>query len=173
MNRELPDVQTGFRKAEKPETKLPTSTGSQKKRIPENIYFCFTDYVKACDCVSESEVAQLCLTLCNPMDCSPPGSSVHRIFQARILEWVAICYSRRSGIEPTFLGSICLGRWIPYQLCHLGSPQEEVKESRKQSRKENKGKEGRREEGEKGKIEGKLFFIVILKQFFNCTFLTF
>ena len=39
--------------------------------------------------------------------------------------------------------------------------------------KENKGKEGRREEGEKGKIEGKLFFIVILKQFFNCTFLTF
>ena len=36
------------------------------------------------------EVAQLCLTLCNPMDCSPPGSSVHGILQARILEWVAI-----------------------------------------------------------------------------------
>ena len=35
-------------------------------------------------------VTQLCLTLCNPMDCSPPGSSVHGIFQARILEWVAI-----------------------------------------------------------------------------------
>ena len=32
--------------------------------------------------------AQLCLALCNPMDCSPPGSSVHGIFQARILEWV-------------------------------------------------------------------------------------
>ena len=35
-------------------------------------------------------VAQSCLTLCNPMDCSPPGSSVHEIFQARILEWVAV-----------------------------------------------------------------------------------
>ena len=40
----------------------------------------------------ESEVAQLCLTLCDPMDCSLPGSSVHGIFQARILEWVAIAF---------------------------------------------------------------------------------
>ena len=39
---------------------------------------------------SISEVAQLCPTLCNPMDCSLPGSSVHGILQARILEWVAI-----------------------------------------------------------------------------------
>ena len=38
---------------------------------------------------NESEVAQSCLTLCDPMDCSPPGSSVHGIFQARILEWAA------------------------------------------------------------------------------------
>ena len=42
---------------------------------------------------SESEVAQLCLTLSNPMDCSPPGSSVHGIFQARVLEWGAIASS--------------------------------------------------------------------------------
>ena len=41
-----------------------------------------------------SEVAQSCLTLCNPMDCSLPGSSVHGIFQARILEWAAISFSR-------------------------------------------------------------------------------
>ena len=41
----------------------------------------------------ESEVAQSCLTLSDPMDCSPPGSSVHGIFQARVLEWVAIAYS--------------------------------------------------------------------------------
>ena len=41
--------------------------------------------------------AQLCLTLCNPMGCSPPGSSVHGIFQARILELVAISYSRGSS----------------------------------------------------------------------------
>ena len=36
---------------------------------------------------------QLCLTLCDPMDCSPPGSSIHGIFQARILEWCAIAFS--------------------------------------------------------------------------------
>ena len=46
---------------------------------------------------SESEVAQLCWTLCNPPDCSPPGFSVHRILQARILEWVAISFSRGSS----------------------------------------------------------------------------
>ena len=41
----------------------------------------------------ESEVAQLCPTLSDPMDCSPPGSSVHGIFQARVLEWGAIAFS--------------------------------------------------------------------------------
>ena len=42
---------------------------------------------------SESEVAQSCLALCDPMDCSLPGSSVHGIFQARVLEWVATAFS--------------------------------------------------------------------------------
>ena len=42
---------------------------------------------------SESEVAQSCLTLRDPMDCRPPGSSVHGIFQARVLEWGAIAFS--------------------------------------------------------------------------------
>ena len=42
---------------------------------------------------SESEVAQSCLTLSNPMDCSLPGSSVHEIFQAKVLEWGAIAFS--------------------------------------------------------------------------------
>ena len=42
---------------------------------------------------SESEVAQLCLTLSDPMDCSAPGSSVHGIFQARVLQWGAIVFS--------------------------------------------------------------------------------
>ena len=46
---------------------------------------------------SMSEVAQLCPTLCDPMDCSPPGFSIHGIFQARILEWVAISFSRGSS----------------------------------------------------------------------------
>ena len=46
---------------------------------------------------SESEVAQLCPTLCDPMDCSLPGFSVHGILQARILEWAAISFSRGSS----------------------------------------------------------------------------
>ena len=47
---------------------------------------------------SESEVAQSCLTLSDPMDCSLPGSSFHGIFQARVLEWVAIAFSERHGL---------------------------------------------------------------------------
>ena len=46
---------------------------------------------------SESEVSQSCPTLCDPMDCSLPGSSIHGIFQARVLEWVAVSFSRRSS----------------------------------------------------------------------------
>ena len=46
---------------------------------------------------SESEVAQSCPTLCDPMDCSLPGSSLHGILQARVLEWVAISSSRGSS----------------------------------------------------------------------------
>ena len=42
-------------------------------------------------------VSQSCPTLCNPMDCSPPGSSVHGLLQARILEWIAIHFSRGSS----------------------------------------------------------------------------
>ena len=45
----------------------------------------------------QSEVAQLCPTLRNPMDCSLPGSSVHGIFQARVLEWGAIAFSVRNA----------------------------------------------------------------------------
>ena len=46
---------------------------------------------------SESEVTQSCLTLPNLMDCSPPGSSAHGIFQARVLEWGAIAFSKIEG----------------------------------------------------------------------------
>ena len=45
----------------------------------------------------ESEIAQLCPTLCDPVDCSLPGSSVNGIFQARVLEWVAIAFPRGSS----------------------------------------------------------------------------
>ena len=63
-----------------------------------------------------SKSLQSGLTLCDPMDCSPPGSSVHGILQARILEWVAIPFSRRSshpGIKPESLKSPALaGRFF-------------------------------------------------------------
>ena len=51
-------------------------------------------------------------TRCDPMDYSPPGSSVHETFQARLLEWVAIAYSRRSSppVDQTHVS--CIGRWI-------------------------------------------------------------
>ena len=58
-----------------------------------------------------------CLTLCGPMDCIPPGSSVHGALQARILEWVAMPSSRdlpNPGIEPVSLTSTCLGRRVLY-----------------------------------------------------------
>jgi len=45
--------------------------------------------------MSDVKVTQSCLTLCDSMDCSPPGSSVHEIFQARILEWVGISFSKK------------------------------------------------------------------------------
>ena len=57
-------------------------------------------------------VTQSYLTLCGPVDCSPPGSSVHGISQARILEWVAISCSRGSS-QPRLCAS-CIGRWILY-----------------------------------------------------------
>ena len=50
-------------------------------------------FVYSCE-VKWSELAQSCPTLCDPMDSSPPGSSIHGILQARILEWVAISFSR-------------------------------------------------------------------------------
>ena len=63
---------------------------------------------------SECEVAQSCPTLNDPMDCSLPGSSTHGIFQARILEWVAMPSSRGSSQprDPTHIS--CIGRCILY-----------------------------------------------------------
>ena len=55
---------------------------------------------------SASEVAQSCPTLSDPMDCSLPGSSVHGIFQARVLEWGAIAFSARFQIH-ALIDGIC------------------------------------------------------------------
>ena len=64
------------------------------------------------------------MTLSDPMDYSSPGSSVQGTLQARILEWVAILFSRGScqPRDPTHVSYVfCIGRWILYQWCHLGS----------------------------------------------------
>ena len=66
---------------------------------------------------SESEVAQSCPTLSDPMDCSPPGSSIHGIFQARVLEWGAITFSTQLLLlHYTFLLSV-----LPVLLRILGA----------------------------------------------------
>ena len=64
---------------------------------------------------------QSLLALCDHMDCSPPGCSLHGISQARILEWVAISFSRGSSQPRDRTWISCIGRRILY-LCHLRSP---------------------------------------------------
>ena len=59
-------------------------------------------------------VAKSCLTLCDAMDCSPPGSSVHGISQARILELVAISFCKGSSPTQELNPVSCIGRWILY-----------------------------------------------------------
>ena len=63
-------------------------------------------------------VTQLCLTFCDPMDCSPPGSSVHGILQARMLEWVAMPSSRGSSCPRDQTQVPCvsfIGRWATWE----------------------------------------------------------
>ena len=62
-------------------------------------------------------VAQLCLTLCDLVDCNPPGSSVHGILQAKILEWVTISFSRGSS-QPRDRTRVSYCRQILYHLSH-------------------------------------------------------
>ena len=71
-----------------------------------------------------AQLLQSCLTLCDPMDCSPPDSSVHGILQTTILEWVAIPSSRGSSQprDRTRISCIfCVPRQILYPLSYLGS----------------------------------------------------
>ena len=76
-------------------------------------------------------LTQSCLTLCNPVDCTHQGSSVHGIFQARILEWVAI--SSSSGCSPprdrTWVS--CIGRQILYHLSHQGNTISSLRSAKK------------------------------------------
>ena len=85
------------------------------------VWHTFTSQVIICVC----SVAQSCLTLCNSMDCSPPGSSVHGIFQARTLEWVALPSSGRSSPPRDRTQVSCIaGRFFTAEL--PGKPSQEA-----------------------------------------------
>ena len=90
-----------------------------------NIPLCVCVCMFVCVCVydhSVVSVTQSCLTLGDSMDCSPPGSSVHEISQARILEWVAIPFSRGSSQHRDQNLGLPQCRQILSHLSHRGSP---------------------------------------------------
>ena len=78
-------------------TRLPRPWDSPGKNTEVGCHF----LLQCMKVKSEREVAQSCPTLHDPMDCSPPGSSIHGIFQARVLEWGAIAFSGKATICPT------------------------------------------------------------------------
>ena len=87
-------------------TRLPRPWDSPGKNTGEGCHF----LLQCMKVKSESKVAQSCPTLSDPMDCSPLGSSVHGIFQARVLEWGAIAFARRNKnqftVRPTLSPSL-------------------------------------------------------------------
>ena len=89
-------------------TRLPCPWDSPSKNTEVGCHF----LLQCMKVKSEMEFTQSCLTVCDPMEWSPPGSSVHGILQAGILEWVAMPSSRGNlpdpGIEPAFLTSPAL-----------------------------------------------------------------
>ena len=122
-------------------TRLPRSWDSPGKNTGVGCYF----LLQCMKVKSASEIAQLCPTLSDPMDCSLPGSSIHGIFQARVLEWGAIAFSVHGLYSPcnspgqnTGVGSLSLLQeifltqrlnpglprcsWILDQLSHKESP---------------------------------------------------
>ena len=73
-------------------------TGSKLGKENDKAVYCHSAYyLTYTQSESESQVAQSCRTLCDPMDCRLSGSSIHGIFQARVLEWIAISFSRGSS----------------------------------------------------------------------------
>ena len=83
-------------------TRLPHPWGSPGKNTGVGCRF----LLQCMKVKSESEVAQSYLTLCDPMDCSLPGSSIHGIFQARVLEWGAIAFSDTQFYILSFPGQL-------------------------------------------------------------------
>ena len=87
-----------------PATRLPHPWDSPGKNIGVGCHFFF----QCMKVKSESEVAQLCPTLCDSMDCSLPGSTIHGIFQARVPEWSAFAFSNLSLYPHAFQTAITL-----------------------------------------------------------------
>ena len=106
---------------------------------------------------------QSCLSLCNPVDCSPPGSSVHGILQARALEWVAVSCTRGSSRpkddSPSSLASPCTGKQILFPTEPPGKPlihlQMEIHQCQKTKlgRESNEGGGGQEEAGKSVQVE--------------------
>ena len=92
-------------------TRLPRPWHSPGKNTGVGCHFLF----QCMKVKSQSEVAQSCLTLSDPMDCSPPGSSIHGIFQSRVLEWVAIAFSA-SGPYKMLFDLIHVSQGFPHRL---------------------------------------------------------
>ena len=96
-----------------------------KNKAVKAVWFCYCilqKYPSWVSCVP-AKSPQSCLTLCNPIDCSLPGSSLHRILQSIILEWVAMTSPRGSFWlkDQTHISFIsCIGSCILIQLSHLG-----------------------------------------------------
>ena len=91
--------------------------------LQSNVLICRRHPGPPCVCAQSLSHVQLC----DPTDCSPPGSSAYGIFRQEILEWVAISYSRGSSWlrDRTLVSCIsCTGRRIFLPLCHLGSPED-------------------------------------------------
>ena len=92
--------------------------------VPTVILGYFSTHKGMCVCVHAKSL-QSCQTLCDPMDCSPPASSVHGILQARMLEWVAMPFSRGAfwPRDWTYIAYVsCIGRRVLYQQHQLGRP---------------------------------------------------
>ena len=78
------------------------------------IFESFVNKLQVCNTLHAGSVVQSCPTLCDAMDCSPPGPSVHATLQARILEWVAISYCQLSSQPRDGKHFPCIDRQILY-----------------------------------------------------------
>ena len=88
-----------------------------------SVYSCHLFLISSASVSEKSEATQSCLTLCDPMDCSLPGSFIHGIFQARVLEWVAISFSRgsswpRDWTQVSLIESRCFTVWATREVPH-------------------------------------------------------